>query len=409
MPRVIYTPADLPPNCTIAPGFTSGESERTRAILARVRPDISFALAINVPADACYLLTNPDWREKLHRLRAAGVPEQRLLVMPELPLGWPDAEWAYTYWAVPMEMVSRQADGQLIMDRAAFESALTGMRILHGHFHGQFLCDGYRAGSTQDAPQLNAVLNILSDDASRVDFMTALFGAPERIWESWCHNLYNHLEYMDYVTISPGDTIVNCGVLGGMELPLFLAALDGRGRIVNIDPFGYDCLVETVRQTLEFNPGLDIEIRAAAHSEQGSVRLPIRGGMAVGGMAGRTLPGCEHRDYPARTVDAIVSELGLDRVDYLKMDIEGAEIEALKGSALTIGKFRPQLAISIYHEPSHFWRIPVMLDGVCPDYRFFVKHYHYHPAETILYAIPNERTVQPRRRGLEMQLTYKTV
>jgi hypothetical protein len=92
--------------------------------------------------------------------------------------------------------------------------------------------------ATADAAAYTRVLNMLGDDASRVDYLTLLFGEPLQVWQSWCRSLYTHLEYMDYATISPGDVIINCGVLNGSEIPLFLAALDGRGKLVNIDTSG---------------------------------------------------------------------------------------------------------------------------------------------------------------------------
>ncbi len=404
MAKIIYTPADMPANAVIAPPVQPGEGALARALLARVRPDVVTAPAGAMPADACHLLTAPDWSLRLRDLRAAGITEDRLLVMPELALGWPDAEWSYAYGAVPLDMVTRRADGSLTMDAYRFHRMLIDLKILHGQFHGQYVCDGYRPGAPADAARIATVLSMLGDEDSRVDFLTILFGDPAQVWASWCRDVYNQLEYMDYATIAPGDTIVNCGVMGGTELPLFLAALDGRGRVVNIDPFGYDHLMDTVRGTLAHQPDMHTEIRAAVHARRDTLRLPIRSGMAVGGMPGATLAGCEHREFPARTVDEIVLSAGLDRVDYLKMDIEGAEIAALKGAGFTLRKFRPQLAISIYHEPSHFWRIPLILRAACPRYRFYVKHYHFHCAETLLYGIPEERPVRARRRGLEMAL-----
>jgi|ERR1700675_2766565 len=50
-----------------------------------------------------------------------------------------------------------------------------------------------------------------------------------------------------------------------------------------------------------------------------------------------------------RTIDSIVSELGLEKLDFLKMDIEGAELEALEGARETIRKFRPTLSIAVEH------------------------------------------------------------
>ena len=52
---------------------------------------------------------------------------------------------------------------------------------------------------------------------------------------------------------------------------------------------------------------------------------------------------------PLTTIDKIVNELGLERVDFIKMDIEGAEVAALTGARETLRRFRPRLAIAVYH------------------------------------------------------------
>src|SRR5581483_9462546 len=190
------------------------------------------------------------------------------------------AEWSYSYWAVPLDYVSRGPDGAVRLSFAKFHRMLIDTKALHGEFHGQHFCDGYKAGAPADAAAFTKVLNLLGDDASRVDYLTILFGEPSQVWQNWCRNLYNHLEYMDYATIAPSDVILNCGVLGGSEIPLFLAALDGRGKLVNVDPFGYDHALDFTRKALASNPGLDVEVRVAAFNKEGTVRLPVWHGMA---------------------------------------------------------------------------------------------------------------------------------
>lgn len=57
-------------------------------------------------------------------------------------------------------------------------------------------------------------------------------------------------------------------------------------------------------------------------------------------------------------IDQTVESLGLDKCDFIKMDIEGAELDALKGAEKTIRKFRPKLAICSYHGVDDFRSIP---------------------------------------------------
>jgi FkbM family methyltransferase len=75
-----------------------------------------------------------------------------------------------------------------------------------------------------------------------------------------------------------------------------------------------------------------------------------------------------------------------EKATFIKMDVEGAELEALKGVENTIRKFKPRLAISMYHKPEDIWEIPKFLMEIRPDYAFALRHYNLNQYETVLYA-----------------------
>lgn len=70
----------------------------------------------------------------------------------------------------------------------------------------------------------------------------------------------------------------------------------------------------------------------------------------------------------------------------IKMDIEGAEIAALKGAEKTIRKYRPGLAISLYHNPADLWHIPLLIHGWNLGYQFYVRCHRYNTFDCVLYA-----------------------
>lgn len=76
-----------------------------------------------------------------------------------------------------------------------------------------------------------------------------------------------------------------------------------------------------------------------------------------------------------------------ERVSFIKMDIEGAELSALKGAENTIKMYKPRLAISIYHKVNDFIDIPEYLLSIVPEYKFYVRHYSCYKFETVLYAL----------------------
>jgi FkbM family methyltransferase len=106
---------------------------------------------------------------------------------------------------------------------------------------------------------------------------------------------------------------------------------------------------------------------------------------------------CEPDDQSINYIDTIsidrfVVSTDIQRVDFIKLDIEGAELHAVKGAKETIRRHRPQMAVCVYHQLEHYYRIPFLLDECCTDYIFRAGHYSpFHAfSETVWYAIPKE-------------------
>ncbi len=91
---------------------------------------------------------------------------------------------------------------------------------------------------------------------------------------------------------------------------------------------------------------------------------------------------------PVTRLDAAVNE----KVTFIKMDIEGAEYEALKGAENIISRYQPKLAVSIYHKMEDIWELPWLILSYNPDYMFFLRHYSLAGEETVLYAVPQNET-----------------
>ncbi|GAB7140077.1 hypothetical protein RsTz2092_00250 [Deferribacterales bacterium RsTz2092] len=88
-------------------------------------------------------------------------------------------------------------------------------------------------------------------------------------------------------------------------------------------------------------------------------------------------------------IDAVPLDEILDGkpVTFVKLDVEGAEVRALAGMAQTIRKYRPKLAVSIYHKPDDCLAIPLYILNLIPSYNFYIRHYRTDLLETVLYCI----------------------
>lgn len=76
-----------------------------------------------------------------------------------------------------------------------------------------------------------------------------------------------------------------------------------------------------------------------------------------------------------------------DNIDYIKMDVEGEELGALKGAEKILKTKRPLLAICLYHKPEDMFTIPQYIKSIDPSYKLFVRHYSATLFDTVLYAV----------------------
>jgi len=100
-------------------------------------------------------------------------------------------------------------------------------------------------------------------------------------------------------------------------------------------------------------------------------------------------------EMPVTTIDDV---LGERRLTYVKMNIEGAEIDALKGGSNAIRRWQPRLAISVYHRASDLWRIPQLVLELVPDYRLYLRQHDGGIIETVLYALPPAASASSSKR-----------
>ena len=162
-----------------------------------------------------------------------------------------------------------------------------------------------------------------------------------------------------------GDTVLDCGANVGVYTRHALER--GAHRVVAIEPAPENlvCLrknfAEEIRtgRVVVYPKGVwdrDAELVLRTFDAQSggdSVALQFRGSRA-----GPTVA--------LTTIDKLTSELGLQRVDFIKMDIEGAERQALIGAKQTVERFRPRMAISLEHRPADITEIPALIRSLWP-------------------------------------------
>ncbi len=90
------------------------------------------------------------------------------------------------------------------------------------------------------------------------------------------------------------------------------------------------------------------------------------------------------------SIDHICDKNAYERIDFIKMDIEGSEYDALNGAENVIKKWHPLLAICVYHKEDDFYKIPNLILKLYSGYRIYFRQYELSDEETVCYAIPQE-------------------
>lgn len=167
--------------------------------------------------------------------------------------------------------------------------------------------------------------------------------------------------------LQPGAVVLDCGANYGVTVR---AALRLGARLVvaiEPDPRIVACLRRTFAPEIEreavvvYPKGVwDREDVLALHR---STKTPW-GNTFLG--PAQDLPDLE---LPLTTIDKIVSELKLERVDFIKMDIEGAEPRAIAGAAQTIRRFRPRISACVYHDSNDYAAVASAVRRIRTDYR----------------------------------------
>jgi|SRR5579862_3147637 len=233
----------------------------------------------------------------------------------------------------------------------------------------------------EQASDVLRAFDLLADEQSRCEYVAQvrwrlggsfdLLPPPER------GEIYFSPEF---VKLTPDEVYVDCGAFDGDTLDAFFRASDSTFLSVfafEPDPANYEKLGGFVK-TLSGDVQNRITLaRAGVGAKNGRESFTAQGSLASHFGAGGELV----------EVVALDSALGEQRPTFIKMDIEGAEPEALLGARRHIQDASPLLAISCYHRQDHLWSIPLLIDSLKPGYKFYLRPHDVEGWDLVCYAV----------------------
>jgi len=223
---------------------------------------------------------------------------------------------------------------------------------------------------------LASVYDELADDFSRKCF-SAYINQKISMDYKYLQEVRTSPQYFeDFIPLNENAIFVDCGAFDGDSALAFIEFAKRKGasnfkKIISFepDPYNYKKLCNrNIEKHLCINKGVS--------NEKGVLQFSVLG----------TSSGiCDNGEIQVEidTLDNMIDE----KVAYIKMDIEGVELEALKGAEHLIRESKPTLAICIYHKKEDLWVLQNYIKSLVPEYKFYIRAYEETATELVLYAI----------------------
>ncbi|HEU0252017.1 MAG TPA: FkbM family methyltransferase [Pyrinomonadaceae bacterium] len=234
----------------------------------------------------------------------------------------------------------------------------------------------------------NAALNHLVLEP--IGYPIELYYLPSGVVSTFVLKQYEYNKTSPPVKVQPGDYVIDAGGCWGDTALYFAHEAGSEGRVITFE-FAPENL-EVFNRNLEMNPELasriELDQRALWNVSGERIDYFFNGPGTSLDQTRHNNNGRETLQVSTISIDELVKEKNLPRVNFIKMDIEGAELNALKGAEETLRTFKPQLAISLYHNESDLTEIPEFINSLRLGYEFFLDHFTIHNEETVLFARP---------------------
>jgi len=196
---------------------------------------------------------------------------------------------------------------------------------------------------------------------------------------------YEYVGKESSIRAKEGDYVIDAGGCWGDSALYFARLVKENGKVYTFEFVPAN--LQIMKRNLEMNPGLRNIIEIIPSPVWSESNVPVAysdngpGSKIIDEREGK----CRH-ETKSLSIDDFVAGHQISRIDFIKMDIEGAELSALQGAKETLIKFKPKLAISVYHRLSDFYMVPNYISSLGLQYRYYLDHFSIHEEETVLFA-----------------------
>jgi len=296
-----------------------------------------------------------------------------------------------------LEVYDSRQDIPIIISIGALDASLSVSSLLKQHgfsrviwapdlyeyslHHGRSTLGELRSQCFQEKDRILEAFSLLSDSYSQEVFSAVLSrymtGLPHPVPSLPFDNQYVASDLPEAISI---NTYICCGAYDGDSIRKLVRNYPSISSIYAFepDPSNYKRLCQYIATETTLSLCQTHCIPSGIFSETRMERFSASKGLStsIDSNGDTYLPLVALDDYFHNIVPS-----------YITMDVEGAELAALKGATKLISSSQPCLAISVYHYPEHLWSVLMFLKEQVADYRFYLRNYSGHTYESVLYAI----------------------
>ena len=178
-------------------------------------------------------------------------------------------------------------------------------------------------------------------------------------------------EYGEKLQLNRGDNIIDCGAYTGDTAALYMDRLDSDCKVFAIEPFqeNYEKMVQRIREN-EWQNKI-IPYNYAIGNEKGTAHINYEKDTFDMAMNITKQVGSKHQTVEVESLDNLFAT---QKINYIKMDIEGEERAALEGARRVVEVNAPKMMISAYHKIEDFWVLPETIWSLNKNYQIYVGH-----------------------------------
>jgi FkbM family methyltransferase len=241
----------------------------------------------------------------------------------------------------------------------------------------------------ESAADVIRCFHALSDEESRREFIGQLSWRIHGDFDALSDPTADEIYFPRRIAPEETEVFVDCGAYDGDTIVTFLSRRGGEfGKIFAFEPDPGN--LAALQNTIASLPvGVRQRIQVMPYA-LGAQEAPVR--FSATGTLGSAI-GAGELEVPCVRLDTVLAN---ERPTYIKMDIEAAEPDALRGAKEIIRKNRPVIAACSYHVQNHLWVIPLVMSELNPEYAILLRPHIQLVEDLVSYAVPRQRLVAAR-------------